>query len=455
MTLSWHEEVVSVLRVARGGEVRSGHELPSLPGLEPATTLVSRTRRDAFVHVPLGATVYRGDGSGGVEVPLGRSDSRPPRVVITPGERVRLSLCDGAVELVVEVGGYVAKPVAALPTFSSYLPSPLVAGVLLLYGLSVLGIVHALSSLGSTPAEPISREDILLMRKLLDAHAEREREREADEPTPIVPSDEPGTRGTKASQGASSPSKGGRLGATLPRKGEGVSSVVREASARRTEISLAGEFGMVGLLASGSASDPRASFSEWARAETNGMAESSAMFGAETWGQGGELFGLRPSAGEGFGGGGSGAGISLGRIGTFGRESSGMGFGCGCGLGALHDRGHHARYGMRFSDESLHVNGRLPPEAVQRVIRANAGRYRACYENGLALDPGLAGRVTVKFVIDRSGSVSVAQDGGSDLQGTKGQGVVSCVVRAFAGLSFPAPEGGIVTVVYPLVFSRE
>jgi hypothetical protein len=32
-------------------------------------------------------------------------------------------------------------------------------------------------------------------------------------------------------------------------------------------------------------------------------------------------------------------------------------------------------------------------------------------------------------------------------------GVVSCVVRAFYGLSFPQPEGGIVTVVYPIMFS--
>jgi hypothetical protein len=31
--------------------------------------------------------------------------------------------------------------------------------------------------------------------------------------------------------------------------------------------------------------------------------------------------------------------------------------------------------------------------------------------------------------------------------------VVSCVIRAFYGLSFPQPEGGTVAVVYPLMFS--
>ena len=31
--------------------------------------------------------------------------------------------------------------------------------------------------------------------------------------------------------------------------------------------------------------------------------------------------------------------------------------------------------------------------------------------------------------------------------------VVSCVVRGFGNLSFPQPEGGIVTVVYPIIFN--
>ena len=31
------------------------------------------------------------------------------------------------------------------------------------------------------------------------------------------------------------------------------------------------------------------------------------------------------------------------------------------------------------------------------------------------------------------------------------QSVISCVVRGFGNLSFPQPEGGIVTVVYPIM----
>jgi hypothetical protein len=33
--------------------------------------------------------------------------------------------------------------------------------------------------------------------------------------------------------------------------------------------------------------------------------------------------------------------------------------------------------------------------------------------------------------------------------------VSACVVRAFYGLSFPQPEGGIVTVTYPIRFSHD
>jgi hypothetical protein len=95
------------------------------------------------------------------------------------------------------------------------------------------------------------------------------------------------------------------------------------------------------------------------------------------------------------------------------------------------------------------VNGRLPPEVIQRIVRQNFGRFRLCYENGLRSNPALEGTVSVKFVIGRDGAVSSTSDGGSDLPD---QSVVSCVVRGFGNLSFPQPEGGIVVVTYPIIF---
>ncbi|AKU97071.1 hypothetical protein AKJ09_03735 [Labilithrix luteola] len=96
------------------------------------------------------------------------------------------------------------------------------------------------------------------------------------------------------------------------------------------------------------------------------------------------------------------------------------------------------------------VNGKLPPEVIQRIVRQNFGRFRLCYEKGLKSNPSLEGRVSVKFVIDRAGAVSDAKDGGSDLPHAD---TVSCVVQSFAKLSFPQPESGNVTVVYPVIFA--
>ena len=98
------------------------------------------------------------------------------------------------------------------------------------------------------------------------------------------------------------------------------------------------------------------------------------------------------------------------------------------------------------------VAGRLPPEVIQRIVRQNFGRFRPCYENGLRKNPNLAGRVSVRFVIGRDGVVSQVANGDSNMPDGS---VVSCVVRSFYGLSFPQPEGGIVTVTYPIMFSPE
>ena len=113
------------------------------------------------------------------------------------------------------------------------------------------------------------------------------------------------------------------------------------------------------------------------------------------------------------------------------------------------------------------VNGRLPPEVIQRVVRAAFDVPRACYEEGLRRKPTLGGKVTVHFVIGRDGLVSEASlaslspeladvapspSGPPALDDAK---VSACVVDSFRTLVFPKPEGGIVTVVYPLIFSGQ
>jgi len=95
------------------------------------------------------------------------------------------------------------------------------------------------------------------------------------------------------------------------------------------------------------------------------------------------------------------------------------------------------------------VNGRLPPEVIQRIVRQHFGQLRRCYDRALAKNPELSGRVVARFVIGRDGSVVMVHDGGSDLADDAAR---ACVLAVFQGLTFPQPEGGIVTVTYPIVF---
>lgn len=150
-------------------------------------------------------------------------------------------------------------------------------------------------------------------------------------------------------------------------------------------------------------------------------------------------------SGGGLGLSGSGVGGSgLSALGTLG-SGSGQGFGAGpARLG-----GAHGTSAPRVRAGATTVNGRLPQEVIQRIVRQNFGRFRLCYEQGLARTPNLTGRIAVRFVIAAAGSVTRSDSAGSDLPDA---GVVSCVVRSFTGLTFPQPEGGVVNVVFPLLF---
>jgi len=154
-------------------------------------------------------------------------------------------------------------------------------------------------------------------------------------------------------------------------------------------------------------------------------------------------------SGVGEGGGGRGEGIGLGGIGAIGH---GAGVGTGEGFGNGHGRlgGAHQTAAPTIRQGATQVSGRLPAEVIQRIVRQNFGRFRLCYENGLRSNPNLAGRVSVKFTIDKSGSVGSASDGGSELPDAT---VVACIVRGFGNLSFPQPDGGTVTVVYPVILN--
>jgi hypothetical protein len=95
------------------------------------------------------------------------------------------------------------------------------------------------------------------------------------------------------------------------------------------------------------------------------------------------------------------------------------------------------------------VSGSLPPDVIRKVVQRSMGRIRFCYEQGLATNPSLAGKVKIHFVIASDGTVATATDSDSTLGDPA---VTACITRTFLSMVFPAPSGGIVTAVYPLTF---
>jgi len=213
--------------------------------------------------------------------------------------------------------------------------------------------------------------------------------------------------------------------------------------ARAAALREASELGTSGVLAdsaSGEADAVAVPPGAAPRSRHTSLGQDAADLGAP----GGAGLGL---SGVGAGGGGEGLveGVSLKAASAPG---AGEGFGSGHGrLGATRaTRVPVLRLG------SASVEGGLPPEVIQRIVRQSYGRYRMCYEQGLARNPNLTGRVAVRFVIGPDGAVETIGNQGSDLPDAD---VVGCVVTSFRGLDFPPPEYGRVTVVYPILFAPD
>jgi len=152
------------------------------------------------------------------------------------------------------------------------------------------------------------------------------------------------------------------------------------------------------------------------------------------------------ASGGGFGGGGSADG--LGGLGSkgMGRGRSGRGMGGGS-FGKKRKRGSLGRIGGTPT-----ILGGLDKSLIDAVIKRNMAQIKYCYDRQLAKHPTLSGKITVKFVIAKDGSVSKASIDKSSF-GAGGKLVKSCVAGRFKKFKFPKPNGGIVIVKYPFVFT--
>ncbi len=175
------------------------------------------------------------------------------------------------------------------------------------------------------------------------------------------------------------------------------------------------------------------------------------VWGGLTGTEVGEAFGVGGLGlvGTGRGGGGTGEGtIGLGNTGLIGKGGGG-GSGSGYGRGSGAGFGGRGKRVPRVRQAKATIKGTMDKDIIRRIVRAHINEVRYCYNQGLARDPNLKGRVSIQFNIGPTGSVPVAVVADSSIKDTN---VSNCIAKAVKRWQFPKPPGGGSAVVtYPFV----
>lgn len=115
-----------------------------------------------------------------------------------------------------------------------------------------------------------------------------------------------------------------------------------------------------------------------------------------------------------------------------------------------------------FLAASNRAKREIDGEELRTTIRDRYDEFRGCYQAGLRNDAALGGRVHMAFIIEPDGTVSSAAPTRKTWTADQSRwpliedcDVLTCLVTRFRELRFkPSPNGkGIVTVVYPIVFT--
>jgi TonB family protein len=245
------------------------------------------------------------------------------------------------------------------------------------------------------------------------------------------------TRAPSQNAASNSNANAQNSGADEPSAAEATARVAEEA-ASAAEMLLVGALGdgadsafrdvLQGGAVTGNASD--------VLAQANGVGVASSAAGGA----------LRTRSG---GGNGSGEGGGLGGLAAAG----------GAGATAQQAEGQQVvevrvRGNLRLDDgEAIGGDGDFDATQVVRLIRQRLSAIRACYERELRRNPQLAGKVTVDFTIQTTGSVSNVR---ASENTTGDDAVASCVTGVVQRFRWnPGPEGGSVTFSYPFVFAPQ
>ena len=165
----------------------------------------------------------------------------------------------------------------------------------------------------------------------------------------------------------------------------------------------------------------------------------------EAWGTG---LGV---VGTGAGAGGTGLHtVGTGRLNTIGRFGDGSGGPgrYGMGVGMLGTRRAHP---PEVLPGTVTSHGSLDKEIIRRIVRRHLNEVKSCYDQALARQPKLEGRLVAQFTIAGTGQVIASVKQSSTLGSLEAE---MCVVNAIKRWEFPAPAGGGLAIVsYPFSFA--
>lgn len=153
---------------------------------------------------------------------------------------------------------------------------------------------------------------------------------------------------------------------------------------------------------------------------------------------------------------GTGTGLSGGVVrglagtGSSATGTSGLGGPIGGGqLGAM-NQGSIGTPDLGLMHKEADVSGGLDREVIAKYIQSQKGKILYCYQRQLSANPGLFGKIAIRFEIAANGKVDTSKIVESTLSN---QNVENCLLSLMTTWKFPDPKGGVrVLVNYPFVF---
>ncbi len=413
----------------------------------------------------LGARSWKLIDRGTLSVPVRAKVDGVAKSTLARGDKVRFSLAaqdstDAEQSSDKDIFVQVACVTAARPTPRG---GNLRRSVLAVGAISFLAHLGVVAALAFAPGESLSTDDspldkettahMIALNQAADMHETPQQEEESSKDN----------AGGDTGQAHSGPS--GMAGALTAKPNnaayqlKGPPETKEEHLASVRTLIETNNYGAIGALASVMGSmkgptDPMSAFAD--QAGTHDQAFDGNVTGKEP----GDSFGYMGLGltGNEWGGGGNGPGIGLGPVGGFGHAPGDggtmTGF-CASGencTGVVNPKKKHDTVPVKIYDPNTNIEGSLPMEVVKRIVHANFPRLRACYDQGLKMDPSLRGTITTRFIIDSTGAVETASLVSSTMSNPN---VSTCVVGVFSTLSFPSPENGKARVTYPISFDHD